>query len=272
MPEFPEVEVISHRLRDIFKGHRIDHIDILSKKVIRSPSVKEFLSSALGRRVVDIFRRAKFLLLRLDSDKVILVHLKINGQIVVFNKRPAKVPKFAKIGFVFEKAGSFFVCDSRSLVEIRLVDGGLISDIFRDFGPEPLSSEFTFEYLEEVLKNRRAKIKPLIMDQKIISGLGNIYANEALFRAGIRPDRLANTLSKQEIHRLYTAIRELILESVENGAVLEKYYSDGKKWPSFSEKLCVYNRENKPCPVCKSKVKKILLAGRGTYFCESCQV
>ncbi len=267
MPELPEVEVITRKLRSIYKGKKIKEVLVYSPKAIKGVSKEDFVKKVAGRRVKEIVRRGKAMLFDLDGVWLI-VHLKINGQICLSEEKPA----WARVGFVFEgKKQNLYLCDSRGLAEVSLSEDPLKEKFFAKMGPDPLSKDFTFDYFYSKIKKSRTKIKPLLMDQSFIAGVGNIYAVEALFRARIRPDRPANSLTEEEARRLYEAIKEVLKDSIKHGAVLKKYFVDGKEREDFSGKLLVYDREGEPCPMCGGKVVKTTLAGRGTYFCPVCQ-
>ncbi len=268
MPELPEVEVITGELRRRFKGKKIEKVEVYSPKTLRGVNAREFVERITGREVKDIARRGKAILFELQNCWVV-IHLKINGQVWIAKERPP----WARISFKFKDCDEYlYLCDSRGLLEVSMVESLKEEVFFRQMGPEPLSQDFTFDYFYSKLKKSRSKIKPLLMDQKLVAGLGNIYSAEALFRAGIRPDRSANSLSEEETKRLYLAIKDLLQDAIKHGAVVKKYFIDGNKRKDFSPNLMVYDREGQPCFKCGEKIVKVNISGRGTYFCPVCQV
>ncbi len=266
MPELPEVEVIVRRLRPLFEGKTLTSFRAISKKAVKT-NPQTITKAILNQELRSIQRRGKAIILEFPKG-FLIIHLKINGQICLDTKQPA----YALVELGFEGAEKhLYVCDRRGLAEVRFTTDLDKEAFFRQMGPDVLDEAFTLEYFRDKVKRSRTKIKPLLMDQKFVAGIGNIYAVEALFRARIRPDRPANSLSEEEIERLYNAVREVVKDSIRHGAVLKKYFYDGKSHPDFSGKLLVYGRENEPCAVCGGKVVKVTLGGRGTYYCPVCQ-
>lgn len=268
MPELPEVEVITRELRSMFKGKRIKEVLVYAERVIRGVSKDEFVKELTGKRVREVIRKGKAILFNVE-DLWLIIHLKINGQIYISESKPP----WSMIKFRFEgEKRCLYLCDFRGLVEIRLSKDPYKETFLAKMGPDALSEEFTFEYFYSKIKDSRSKIKSLIMDQGFIAGIGNIYAAESLFRAKIRPDRIAKSLSEEEAKKLYVAIKDVLQDSICYGAAVKKYFVDGKDRGDFSDKFLVYNREGQPCRICGEKIVKITLSGRGTYFCPVCQV
>lgn len=268
MPELPEVEVIARELRSMFKGKRIIEVLVYADRVVKGISKNNFIKQLTGKEVVNIIRKGKAILFEIEGVWLI-IHLKINGQVYISGNKPP----WSMIGFRFEgEKKCLYLCDFRGLVEIRLSKDPCRETFLAKMGPDALSEEFTFEYFYSKIKDSRSKIKSLIMDQGFIAGIGNIYAVESLFRAKIRPDRIAKSLSEEEAKKLYGAIKNVLQDSICYGAAVKKYFVDGKDRGDFSDKFLVYNREGQPCRICGEKIVKIALSGRGTYFCPVCQV
>jgi len=268
VPELPEVEIITRELNSVFRGKRILDVLVYRDKAIKGISKDEFIRKLIGEKVKGIIRRGKVMLFEMENVWLI-VHLKINGQVYVSEIKPS----WALVGFKFEgEKRCLYLCDFRGLVELRLSEDPYKELFLTKMGPDALSEEFSFEYFYSKVRNSRSKIKPLIMDQNFVAGIGNIYAAEALFRAKIRPDRIASSLTEEEVKRLYKAIRDVLNDSIKHGAAVKKYLIDGKNRKDFSNNFLVYNREGEACRVCGGKIAKVTLSGRGTYFCPTCQV
>lgn len=281
MPELPEVETIkrglSHRLRDKV----IERVVIIpdpkgSRMLRRYPSRRRFIRKITGRKIIALKRRAKYLLFQLDSGETMIVHLGMSGQLILrpFGSPP---PPHTRIIFKTAEGGDLFFIDPRKFGEVYLysrADGDTMIDPF-SLGPEPLEDEFSPEVLKRRLACRRSPIKVSLLDQKLIAGLGNIYADESLFRARIHPEKLSFTLTDREIERLHKAIREVLREAIElhGTSAADRQYVDSEGFPGkFQTRLNVYQRKGEECPCCGMLIEAIKLGGRTTHFCPRCQL
>ena len=268
MPELPEVETIKRELKAALIGRRISSCLVHNPKVIRLPSKKEFVSGIAGWRIEDISRLGKALIFKIKKGKAIkflVVHLRMSGQLIY----PGNAAK-SRVSFKFSDGKLLDFNDQRLLGELILIDDWRTLSFFKRLGPEP----FKLRALDfhKMLKEKKSKIKSLIMDQSFIAGVGNIYAAEALFRARIGPERKALTLTGEESKRLLDSINFVLNRAIKlKGSSIDQYVRSGGEKGSFAKEHKVYDREGKLCFDCKSPVQRITLAGRGTYFCARCQ-
>ncbi|MBN2097147.1 MAG: DNA-formamidopyrimidine glycosylase [Candidatus Omnitrophica bacterium] len=268
MPELPEVETIRWDLTKDVKGKRIRDVEILNAKVIKEPKPAQFKSRLKGVCFVDFLRRAKVLGIRLSSGEYLVVHLRMTGQLVYSACKEEK----ARVIFTLSDGKFLNFNDQRLFAELRLVKDWQDLKFLRQLGPEPLEKDFTEPRFRQMLKGKKTKIKPLLMDQGFIAGIGNLYAQEALFLAGICPARAANALKVQEIKKLYQAIKQVLQEGIRyRGSSIDNYVNGRGKRGQYHLRLKVYGRDGEPCLTCKARIKKIQLAGRGTCFCPRCQ-
>jgi formamidopyrimidine-DNA glycosylase len=292
MPELPEVETIKRFLAKNIIGKKIAKVEVLSKK--QFPNSSQLI---IGRQIVGAQRIGKQLAINLDNDYCLLIHLKLTGQLVFKDKlNPDKkavfghpIPfaggntlpgKTTRVIIYFkdknnQNDGAIFFNDLRKFGWIKIVKNSEFKiKSLNDLGIEPLDKGFTPKVLEEIFRKTKRRIKLVLMDQKKIAGLGNIYTNEALFRAGILPTRPANSLTEIEIEKLYRAIKLVLKEAIKAGgsSINDEAYIKPNGLPGrYQNKRLVYQKANQPCPRCQTKIKRINLAGRGTFFCPKCQ-
>ncbi|OGE84985.1 MAG: DNA-formamidopyrimidine glycosylase [Candidatus Doudnabacteria bacterium RIFCSPHIGHO2_02_FULL_46_11] len=270
MPELPEVETVVRELGRKLKGRSINDVRVLYPGVIEFPSVKEFVKRLKNKKIKDVARRGKLIIINLHGGDYLLVHLKMTGQLV-FNQEPHKhtrvIFKIGKDSLNYNdlrKFGFLLLTDEKGLDEI-------LNQRFR-FGPEPLMKEFTFDYLYEKIRGRSTPIKSLLLDQRILAGIGNIYADEALFLAKIRPLRKARSLNRAEVKSLHRAIKKVLALAVKHGGSSSRNYvrTNGAEG-TFHKLHNVYQRHGLPCKVCGRPLQRIVLGGRGTHYCLKCQ-
>lgn len=268
MPELPEIEVLSGKLKSLLKGRKIVGVKIYDS----SKLTESRLRSIVGEVVLDVGRRGKHLYVELSSGDKLVFHLRLNGKLV-YGSDSGELKK-PWVELKFDTGKSLFFGDPRRMATLEVVKDLREIKAIAGMGPEPLSDQFTLSFLESKLAKSSKSIKSLLMDQSFIAGIGNIYADEILFRAGIHPERKAKTLSLSEIEKLYISIREVLKEALEHKGVGE-YTSlsiDDKEIGNFEAFLKVHGREGESCPRCKEKIVRIEVGGRGTYFCPKCQV
>ncbi|MBN2831522.1 MAG: bifunctional DNA-formamidopyrimidine glycosylase/DNA-(apurinic or apyrimidinic site) lyase [Candidatus Omnitrophica bacterium] len=266
MPELPEVETIKRDLEKIIVGKKIIEVCVYNPKVIREPSLSGFKRGLSGVRINRVLRRAKVLILELSNGKSLVIHLKMTGQLVY----PGLKSNGARVTFRLSSGENLDFNDQRLFTELRLLDDWRKLKFIRGLVPEP--KDLTSDEFKDMLSNKKTKIKPLLMDQKFISGIGNLYAAEILFRAKINPLRKACELSIKEKEGLFCSMRDILTEAIYyGGSSVDDYVrlSGGKG--EYKKYHKVYARENKPCFICKALIKRIALGGRGTYFCPKCQ-
>lgn len=273
MPELPEVETIRRGLEIHLPGKAIRSVDIRYAGSLKAPSADTLQAGLPGRRITGTGRRGKYLLLHLDDGSVIVVHLRMTGRLV-YNEGEAECDKHTHLVFVFNDYSTLAFTDVRKFGTIWWLPGERLSEItaLAKLGPEPLSADFHFPYLNREIEKRTINIKALLLNQEFVAGLGNIYADEILHCAGIQPDRPARTLEKPERQALFAAIREVLAEAIEwRGTTMNDYRDSFGSLGQFQERLQVYRRHEKDCSRCGTTICRTTVAGRGTHFCPGCQ-
>ncbi len=285
MPELPEVETIRRGLLTNIVGKTITNVDVRKERLVRMP-VKQFQQTLQNSSVSDIERRGKLLMFSFaEHDQTLLVHLKMTGQLIYVNKEilvagghpwPSLTDglpnKYSHIIFSFEDGSQLFFNDQRQFGYMQLVPPEEKDRIVAAYGVDPIVDEFSFEQFQEALQGRTAPIKAVLLDQTRIAGIGNIYADEACFLAGIHPARAAHTLSIEELKRLHAAISEILRKAIKFGGTTFRDFRDAKGGKgNFTELLVVYGRSKKACVKCAGIIHKSKVAGRGTHVCLVCQ-
>lgn len=273
MPELPEVETIKKQLQNKIIGKKIKLVEIKLPRFINL-SVNDFKKTVEKTTIIGISRRAKILIISLSNNWSLIIHLKLTGQLI-YKKNQSKIDKYTHLIFHFTDKSQLFYNDLRQFGYIKLIESKKVSEflIKENFGPEPLEKDFTLEKFKKLLvKKSRQKIKPLLMDQTFLAGIGNVYAQEICFYAKILPYRKVSTLSDREIKKIYDGIKRILTSAIAHrGSSVDTYLDIYGLKGEYIPFLKVYNRENQPCLNCKTKIKTISLAGRGTCFCPGCQ-
>ncbi|WHX39572.1 DNA-formamidopyrimidine glycosylase [Mesobacillus sp. AQ2] len=273
MPELPEVETVRGTLEVLAVGKKISQVSVFWPKMIKKPSeVEQFNDALRGQTISEIGRRGKFLIFYTD-DYALVSHLRMEGKYGLFSA-DEPVEKHTHVIFHFTDGKELRYKDVRKFGTMHLYAKGTEFDSqpLADLGPEPFSGDFSVEWLSEKLKRTNRKIKPALLDQKILVGLGNIYVDEALFRSKIHPERIANSLSREEEAVLYREIVSTLSEAVEKGgSTIRSYVNSQGQIGMFQLQLLVYGRKNEPCKVCGTPLEKTVVGGRGTHFCPTCQ-
>jgi formamidopyrimidine-DNA glycosylase len=290
MPELPEVETVKIGLAPVLERHRLTHVET-RRRDLRVPFPPHFVKRLEGRTVLRLRRRAKYLLADLDSGETLVVHLGMSGRMSVYAEG-----KERKLGqYVYDQAPAaagrgkhdHVVIDTDAPARIVFTDHrrfGLMTiietaaldqnSLFRGIGIEPLSEEFDAAWLARMLKGKRTPIKSALLDQRVVAGLGNIYVCEALFRARISPKRSAASISAARATALAAAIKAVLKDAIKaGGSSLRDYVRADGALGEFQHHFAVYDREGEQCPSpsCKGKIKRIVQAGRSTFYCPSCQ-
>lgn len=287
MPELPEVETIRRDLEAYLLGQKIVSVKIFFPKTAKNPAA--FFSSALrGRKITAVSRRGKLLFFSLNKrpEIFLLVHLKMTGQLIYENAgfklagghgesgSLKELPgKHTRAMFEFSGRRRLFFNDLRKFGYLKIVEAAELKKILAaNYGPEPLSSDFSVSVLKEILENKKRKIKAVLLDQRILAGLGNIYVDEALFAARLHPERLAASLRPAEIAGLYRAINRIIKAAIKyRGTTFNNYVDSRGQKGNFSARLQVYGRKFQLCSRCRQPIQKKKVAGRGTHYCAFCQ-
>lgn len=273
MPELPEVETIRRTLAPLITGRTIVQVKVLLPRLLKNTTAEEFCRRLAGHKITRLSRRGKYLLLYCDPSLVLVVHLRMTGRLyyVVPDARP---DRFTRIIFFLDNGYKLFYADIRTLGTLYVVAETDVASVggLGTLGPEPLTPAFSLAYLRQVLAASRGKIKAVLLDQRRIAGLGNIYVDESLHRAGIAPDRPAVSLSETETARLYQAINAEVAAGIADGGTTFRDYRDGTGHSgSHQRHLRVYGRKGEPCPVCGCVIARKEVAGRGSYYCPQCQ-
>jgi formamidopyrimidine-DNA glycosylase len=265
MPELPEVETIKRDLEQVIVGKKIVEVFVHNPAVIKEPSVENFKKNLTNVTVKSVLRKAKVLIIELSSGKFLIIHLKMTGQLVYPGEN-----KKSRISFKLSDGKYLDFNDQRLFAELRVLDDWRDFKFIQSLGPEPF--EITAEQFKKMLLSKKTKIKPLLMDQSFISGIGNLYAAECLFRAKINPSRPANSLTDKEKEILFKEIQDCLIQAIKyGGSSVDDYVRVSGQKGEYKQFHQVYARDNKPCLVCQATIKRISLGGRGTYFCPKCQ-
>lgn len=268
MPELPEVETIRRDLAPLLQGRHIVEVAVLDAKAIREPGVAEFIEGLRGRTVVDLRRRGKYLLFALSSGQTMVVHLKMTGALLWRSLDHPPDPHTRAIWHL-EGGAQLRFADPRRLGNLWLVDSE--DEVVGKLGPEPLEPAFAPEVLAARLAHRHAPIKALLCDQEVVAGLGNIYADEALWTAAIHPRRPGGELTSNEIDQLHQAIGQVLTQALDNRGTSFSDYRDAQGRPGGNQAhLMVYRRVGQPCLRCGAAIQRMVLRGRSAYFCSNC--
>lgn len=285
MPELPEVETIRQGLKKQILHKPISKIIVKKTNLVRD-NLQDFQAILQDNAISQIDRIGKLLLLKLaKQEKYLAIHLKMTGQLIYSFKDKLiagghNLPivddlpnKFSHIIFDFKDGSKLFFNDMRQFGYLQLLDKKSRGQIIKKYGIEPLSKNFTLANFKKIFNNRTGILKALLLNQQIISGLGNIYVDEVCFRARVLPSRRVNTLSDIELKALWQACQYIIKKAIsKKGTTFSDYRDSENKSGNYSQYLKVYGRQGQKCVRCKStKIKKITLAGRGTHFCPNCQ-
>ena len=269
MPELPEVETIVRGLRGPLVGRTIVGVRIGWENLVARPTVEEFKRRLVGHKILAVRRRGKYLLFPLSGGGCLIVHLRMTGRLLLKNAGDDP-DKYDHLIFELDDGRELRFNDMRKLGRVYLVEDA--EEIVGGLGPEPLDGDFSPADFAALLSRRRGRIKALLLNQRFIAGIGNIYADEALFAARIHPERRADTLAAEEIERLYRAIRRVLRQGIENrGTTLATYRDAEGREGRNQEYLRVFRRRGQPCPRCGTPIERIVVGGRGTYFCPRCQ-
>jgi len=266
MPELPEVETIKTELLPYVLGRTITGADLFWERIVRQTPVEDFRSRIVGQRITGISRRGKYLFFHLNSGGVLVMHMKMTGSLLI----DPSDDRFTRAVLRLDNGTALHFWDPRKFGVMWLDKDD--SAVAAKLGPEPLEDGFTSELLAGLLRNRTASVKPVILNQSIIAGIGNMYADEALFDAKIHPVRPAGRLSSDEIKRLHGSIKRVLLKGLkEKGASIRNYIRPDGSPGTAHDEFNVAHGVGKDCPRCGTPIRRIVLRGRGTYFCPECQ-
>ncbi len=276
MPELPEVESVKVGLNQLVQGKVIEDVTVYWPRIIDTESdLHLWIQQLKGRSIEKIGRRGKYLIFFLE-DQVMVSHLRMEGKYLYFPSQelPERKDKHSHVIFHFKDGSQLHYHDVRKFGRMRLTTRENYEEYFetKKLGPEPLTGHFKWESFHQRLQLTKRPIKTVLLEQKVVVGLGNIYVDEALFEAGILPMRLANRLNEEETKKLHQAIQEVLARAVEaGGSTIRTYKNSLGQAGNFQLKLKVYGRKNQPCVVCGQPIQKMSLGQRGTHFCLNCQ-
>ncbi len=275
MPEMPEVEIIRRHLDKKLTGKKIEDIEILLPRQLKAPASPEaFSEMCCGLAVLGMERRGKYLLMRLEGEIRILFHLRMTGSLVYVEAGEAYENAHTRAIFCLEDGSRLYFADIRTFGVICGLRPGELENVkgLAEMGPEPLSQEFTADYLYAAAQRTRMSVKNLLLDQRKIGGIGNIYADEALFLAHVHPQRQADSLSREECGKLQQAVNQVIEDGIRDGGTTFRDYRNGEGGKgSHQEHLYVYHRQGEPCRECGVLIEYMKVGGRGTHYCPMCQ-
>ena len=265
MPELPEVETIARKLKPDLVGRKILTADLLWARTLAFPTPRKFKVLIQGQKIKDVGRRAKYLIVQL-TDYNLLIHLRMSGDLSI---RSSTIRPEPHDRLIIKLSGgrSLVFNDTRKFGRVWLT--ARPEEILGRLGPEPLGDEFTVQWLHAALHRKHRQLKPLLLDQSFLAGLGNIYTDEALHIARLHPLTLSDTLTEEQARALHEAIHNVLDEGIRrNGASFDWVYRGGE----FQNYFRVYDRKDRECPVCGTKIVRILVGQRSTHFCPVCQV
>jgi len=269
MPELPEVETIVRGLHPRLAGREFVNVQVNWAGSLHEMSPARLRQQLIGRRVHRVTRRGKFLIFELSDDLYLLIHLRMTGQLLL-RTTPPEDDRHIRLVFGFDDGSQLYFRDTRKFGRVYLARDP--HDVVGSLGPEPLVDDFDLDSFAALLSRRRGMIKPLLLNQRFIAGLGNIYTDEALFGAGIHPRRRADTLELAEISHLYIAIRRVLQQGIANrGTTLDDFRDIKGQAGRNQQSLEVFRRAEEPCSRCGAPIQRTVIGGRGTYFCARCQ-
>ncbi len=272
MPELPEVETVRRGLQNALSGAKIESV-VLRRKDLRTAFPKGFAKSLVGRTIKNIERRAKYLLFRLDSEAVMIAHLGMSGRFLLSLARPKHLSKHDHLVITLTDGRCLIFNDARRFGLMTLASNKEIKKhpLLAHLGPEPMSGDFSTEYLKKKLASRHSPIKTTLMDQALVVGVGNIYASEALFDAGIDPRKPAAAAGNKAAALVKSIRKTLAAAIASGGSSLRDFVQVSGEGGYFQHRFKVYGREKKPCVTCRTPIEMIRQGGRSTFFCPRCQ-
>jgi len=270
MPELPEVETVKNELSPRIIDRRITGLTLPWEGIVKEPAPEELRSRLIGQQITGITRHGKYLFLNLSNGELLNIHLKMTGSLII-GEDSSEPPRFTRAIIHLDDGTNVFFRDPRKFGVMRLIKDK--SGITSKLGPEPLEAGFTPQLLARRLAGRTAPIKALLCEQSLVAGIGNMYADEALFAARIHPLRTGGSLTEGEVERLYGAIREVLTAAIgSKGASIDTYFRPDGTTGTAHFQFKVAHGMGKTCPTCGSPIKRITVRNRGTYHCPRCQV
>jgi formamidopyrimidine-DNA glycosylase len=286
LPELPEVETIRKDLSNVILNKKITNITISKPKLIKNSSIPFFKQKLINQQINQVNRRGKLLYLELSNQNYLLIHLKMTGQLIYQHQKQiiagghsepkieSILPnKYSHVIFEFSDQSQLFFNDQRQFGYFKIVEQPELNNILQKFGIEPLRSEFTSQNFTNLFAKKTTTVKNILLNQNAISGIGNIYADEICFHAGIKPTKKIPRLTATEVQKLFQSTKYIIKKAIKfRGTTFNNYRDSNGNIGNFKSQLMVYGRGNSLCLKCQTrKIKKIKHAGRGTHYCPICQ-
>ena len=278
MPELPEVEVVRRDLEREIVGKRIKAVEVDGmRSVRRHHNRKQFINRLEGKRITGVERRGKYILCRLEGGDVLVIHLGMSGQLLRAKTSREARSKHTHVVITFTQGGQLRFVDPRTFGEMFVTEADALAKVseLNHLGLDPLETAMSWEHFGQLISQRHAKLKPLLMDQRFLAGIGNIYSDEILWGAGLRWDRMSDSLSSQEIRRLYRAMVETLQDAVKyrGSSLADEQYVDLFGRPGdYQLHHNVYARDGEFCRRCRHVIRRERYGGRSTFYCEACQV
>ena len=276
MPELPEVEIVARSLDKLIRDRRIDEAELRRERLAPDTPPQRFRKLLRGTTINFVHRRGKHVLFDLNNGRTLITHLRMSGKFMLLTLDDLD-PKFAHAVFHFSDGDRLVFEDQRHFGAMKIVKTSELHEAreIKKLAPEPLSDEFSLDYLRSTLQTCRRSLKEVLLDQTKVCGLGNIYASEAMFLSRVNPRKPASRLSKPKTALLFENIRRVLAEAIEHGSAMPvapaniagSIYGNDSDW-----EWRVYDRENLPCVSCGSRIRRIVQGGRSTYFCRKCQL
>lgn len=264
MPELPEVETIARKLKPALVGRTILSAELFWSRTLETPSPRKFNAQVGGQIIQDVGRRAKYFILHL-TDYKLLIHLRMSGDLLIKDSTVSP-EKHDRLRLKLSDHNALVFNDTRKFGRVWLTAD--LDEVVGKLGPEPLNREFTPQWLFDALRSKHRQLKPLLLDQTFLAGLGNIYTDEALNIARLHPNATSDSVTRKQAEALHEAIRQVLKEGIRrNGASFDWVYRGGE----FQNHFRVYDREGKPCPRCGTKIVRLVVGQRGTHICPNCQ-
>jgi formamidopyrimidine-DNA glycosylase len=275
LPELPEVETIVRGLRGPLQGLVIESIELFSTSMLGEVTADDFIAALTDSRIKKIERRGKYILFKLQKGQksfTLAVHLRMTGSLIYYSRKPRNPLQHTRAIFLFHNESCLFFIDVRKFGTFKILDDNQKTIFFSCLGVEPLSSTFSQQTLQKLIEGEKTSIKAFLLNQKYICGIGNIYADEILYRSSLYPEKPLPKLSKKEIANLWHNIREVLMEGIKAGGTSTRDYRNaaGEKG-DYQKHLLVYGKAGQKCRRCCSIIQRIKVAGRGTYYCPGCQ-
>jgi len=268
MPELPEVETIVRQLRPQLEGRRIERARVSWERSIAQPSARSFCEQVAGLRFDRLWRRAKYFVFDFDDGRHLVGHLRMSGRLYVGDDPD---PDYTRVSFALDNGQHLAFSDVRKFGRLALVDD--VDGFLPHIGPEPLGPQLTADWLKAALRTRKRALKPLLLDQSFLAGLGNIYVDESLHRAGLHPLRRSDRVPAERAERLAESIRDVLTAAIEaEGSSFDVFYRTPEGQPgAYQDDFQVYGRDGKPCRTCGTTIVRLVVGQRGTHVCRRCQ-